>query len=269
MCLAAAVESKGDRVFILAIDTTSKYLSLALTEDGKPLAVFHKMLEQKHCARLIPEIDRLLKKARLKLRDIDCIAFSKGPGSFTALRIGAATVKGLALATNIKIVGVPTLDVLAQGRFLRQSENCPHGTKRGTLFPRHKYGGQGLTSEPSLIVPIIDAKRGNVYASIYSCDGKRLRRHMKYSVLPIADLFKEIKGDAIFLGDGIIPYRKTIEGNFKFKAEFAEEKDWYPKATVVAKLGYELIKKKKFEDADKFVPMYLYPKDVQCKKKLK
>ncbi len=246
---------------ILAIDTSTKFLSLAIAEKDEILVSFHRDLERQHCARLIPEIDRLLKKAKLKLRDIDFIAFSTGPGSFTALRIGAATVKGIALATKIKIVGVPTLDVLAQGRFLRQSENCPQGTKRGTLLR--------LASEPSLIVPIIDAKRGNVYTSVYSLSGAGLKRHIKYSVFPVSELLKKIKGNAIFLGDGLIPYRKEIEDNFKFKAEFAAEKYWYPTATTVAELGYGLIKERKFEEPDKFVPMYLYPRDVQVRGKMK
>jgi tRNA threonylcarbamoyladenosine biosynthesis protein TsaB len=242
---------------ILAIDTSTKYISLAIAEKDRIISSFNRDLEQRHCARLIPEIDKFLKRAKLRLREIGFIAFSLGPGAFTGLRIGAATVKGLALATKIKIVGVPTLDALAQGRFLRQSENCPQGTKKGTLLR--------LASEPSLIVPIVDARRGNVYASVYSFKNGQLRRHMKYSVLPAAELLKKVKADAIFLGDGLIPYRKTIEDNFKFKAEFADEREWYPKAATVAKMGYELIKNKKFEDPDKLVPMYVYPKDVQVR----
>ncbi|MDP2942600.1 MAG: tRNA (adenosine(37)-N6)-threonylcarbamoyltransferase complex dimerization subunit type 1 TsaB [Candidatus Omnitrophota bacterium] len=226
---------------ILAIDTSTKYLSLAIAKKDKIIASFHRDLEQQHCERLIPEIDRLLKKAKLKLRDIDCIAFSIGPGSFTGLRIGAATIKGLTLATKIKIAGVPTLDVLAYN----------------------------VKESGKLIVPVVDAKRGNVYASIYSFSGGKLRRRLKYSVLPITELLRKIKGDAIFLGDGLIPYKKTIEDNFKFKAAFAAEKDWHPRVATVAKLGYELAKKKRFEEPDKFVPMYLYPKDVQVRGKMR
>lgn len=234
------LDHKKNLIFmkILAIDTSTKFLSLALADEEKIIASFHRDLEQQHCARLIPEIGRLLKKARLKLKDIDYIAFSKGPGSFTGLRIGAATVKGLALATKKRLVGIPSLDILAY--------NAVDGQK--------------------LIVPIVDARRGNVYASIYSFDGERLRRHMKYSVLPLMELLKEIKGNATFLGDGIIPYRKTIEDNFKSEAEFTAEKYWYPKAATAAKLAVESIRKKRFEDVDKFTPLYLYPKDVQCRR---
>lgn len=242
---------------ILAVDTTSKYLSLALTEGEKEIASFHRVMDQRQCEELIPRIDKLLKKAKLKLKDIGCIAFSKGPGSLTALRIGAATVKGFALALKIKIVSVPTLDAIAQGRFLSQSKKCPQKNKKGTLLR--------LPQEPSLIVPVVDARRGNVYTSIYSLKNGKLRRHLKYSVIPVSELLKSIKGDAIFLGDGLAAYRKTIEDNFKYKAEFVPERDWYPRATIVAHLGYELIKNKKFEETDKFVPMYLYPRDVQVR----
>ena len=222
---------------ILAIDTTSKYLSLALAEKDKVISRFHRVMDQRQCEQLLPQIDRLLKKSKLKLKDIDCIAFSKGPGSLTALRIGAATVKGFALATKIKIVGVPTLDALA----------C------------------NIKEEGKLIVPIVDARRGNVYASVYSFKNGRLRRHLKYSVLPVPELLKSVKGDTIFLGDGITAYGRYIKDNFKYASEFAPEKYWYPRAEVVAELGYELVKKRKFEDADKFVPMYLYPGDVQVR----
>ncbi|MFH0771807.1 MAG: tRNA (adenosine(37)-N6)-threonylcarbamoyltransferase complex dimerization subunit type 1 TsaB [Candidatus Omnitrophota bacterium] len=225
---------------ILAIDTSTKFLSLALAEDDKIISVFHRDMERERCSRLIPEIDKILRKAKLKLKDIGCIIFSKGPGSFTGLRIGAATVKGLTFGSKIKIVGVPSLDILAFN----------------------------IRREVSFIVPIIDARRGNVYASIYSFQKEKLKRHMRYSVLPVGELLKDIKGDSVFLGDGLIPYGKTIESDFKYKAYFAGEKDWYPKASAAVTLGLALIKKKKFEDPDKFVPMYLYPKDIQCRRRI-
>lgn len=223
---------------ILAIDTSTKFLSLALADDEKILASFHRNLEQQHCAKLIPEIDKLLKKAKVKLKNIDCFAISKGPGSFTGLRIGAATVKGLALATKKPMVGVPTLDVMA------------YNIKKNSCF----------------IAPIVDAKRGNVYATLYSFACSKLKRHTKYLVLPIGEFLNYVKDETIFLGDGIVPYKNIIKDKLKKKAKFAKEKEWYPRAAVVAKLAFELIKRKKFEDPDKFTPLYLYPKDVQCRR---
>ena len=222
---------------ILALDTTSKYLALAIAEDDNIIVRFRREMDQRQCEQLLPQIDKLLKKVKLKLKDIDCIAFSKGPGSLTALRIGAATVKGFALGAKIKVVGVPTLDVIAYN----------------------------MDDSDKLVVPVVDARRGNVYSSAYSFKNGKLRRHLKYSVAPISELLRSVKGDAIFLGDGLIAYRKFIENNFRHKAEFAAERYWYPRAAVVADLGYELVKNKKFEETGKFVPMYLYPKDVQVR----
>lgn len=238
---------------ILAIDTSSKYLSLAIAEEEKVIAGFHRAMDQRQCEELIPQVDRLLRKTGLRLKDIGCIAFSKGPGALTALRIGAAAVKGLALPMKIKIVGVPTLDVLAW-------RICYGDTLPTAGCPRFSGG--------RLIVPVVDARRGNVYSSIYSFKNGRLRRHLKYSVIPIAELLKHIKGDAIFSGDGLVAYRKAIEENFRHKAEFAAEKFWYPRAAVAAHLGCELIKKRRFEEIDRFTPMYLYPRDVQVRKKV-
>jgi len=225
---------------ILAIDTSTKYLSLAVADDEKVLVSFHRDSAQRHATLIIAQIDKLLKKRRLRLKDIDCFAVSKGPGSFTGLRIGAATIKGLALATKNPIVGVPTLDVMAYN----------------------------IKSGQSLIAPIVDAKRGNVYASLYSLNDGKLSRRLKYSVLPISEFLNHIKGETIFLGDGIVPYRHLIVDKLKRKAKFAEEKDWYPKATIVAKLGLELFKKGKLENTDKFTPLYLYPRDIQCRRRI-
>jgi len=150
-------------------------------------------------------------------------------------------VKGFALGAKIKIAGVPTLDALAYN----------------------------IKEDGKLIVPVVDARRGNVYASAYSFKKGKLRRILKYSVAPVSELLKSVRGDAVFLGDGLAAYRKTIEDNFKHNAGFAPEKHWYPRAETVAHLGYELAKKKKFEETDKFVPMYLYPKDVQVRNLIK
>ena len=83
-------------MIILAIDTSSDYLSLAILKDDRIIARFHKKANMRHSILLVPMIDKLLKKAKLKLKEIDCVVLSIGPGSFTGLRIGAATVKALA-----------------------------------------------------------------------------------------------------------------------------------------------------------------------------
>jgi len=224
-------------VKILALDTSSKYVSIALADRGRTVASIHKQADQRQCEELMPAIDKLLKKAGVKLKDIGYIAFSKGPGSLTSLRIGAATVKGLAFTRKIKIAGVPTLDAIA-------------------------YNAEGARG---FVVPVVDARRGNVYCSVFTFGKDGLRRRMKYSVMPVAELLGGIKGDAVFIGDGLAVYGDYIRDNFKYAAVFAPKSGWYPKAGTIARLGYEMIKNKDFEDTDRFTPLYVYPKDVQVR----
>jgi len=161
---------------ILAIDTSTDYLSLAILKDGRLGAKFHKKADRRHSILLVPMIDRLLKRARLKIKEIDCFAISAGPGSFTGLRIGVTVVKGLAYALKKRIVAVPTLDVIADN----------------------------AKSFKGVICPVLDARKNKVYACIYKSDGKSLKRLSKYLLLPVADLLKKVKNmryNVLFLGD--------------------------------------------------------------------
>ena len=209
---------------LLAIDTSTDYLSLAVTDGGKVIARFHRKIGRNHSSLLIPMIDTLLKKARLKLKDIAGFAISIGPGSFTGLRIGVATVKGLSLATGKPIVAVPTLDAVARnaGRF------------------------------KGAICPVLDARKNKLYACIYESDGKTVKRRSKYLLIPAPDLLEKIKryDKIFFLGDGA-----TLLGKKAGKA------DWYPRAEIVARLGLEDFKKRKFVKAEDLEPLYIYSKE--------
>lgn len=150
---------------LLAIDTSSAYLSLAILKDEKILAKFHKKADMRHSILLVPMIDKLLKKVRLKIKDIDCFAVSIGPGSFTGLRIGVTVVKGMAFALKKRIVVVPTLDVIANNG------------------KAHK----------GIVCPVLDARKNKVYACLYRSDGKTVKRISKYMLLPLADLLNKTK----------------------------------------------------------------------------
>ena len=99
---------------LLAIDTSTDYLSLAIINGDEISARFHKKAEREHSRLLVPMIDKLLKRVRLNLKDIDGFCISIGPGSFTGLRIGVTVVKGLAYSLRKPIGAVPTLDAIAQ-----------------------------------------------------------------------------------------------------------------------------------------------------------
>ena len=145
---------------LLAIDTSSDYLSLAVMRGGKLAGSIHRKCAMMHSSILVPSIDKVLKKARLKIADIDCFAVSVGPGSFTGLRIGVTTVKGLAYALKKKIVAVPTLDAIAANA----------GDFRG------------------IVCPVLNARKNKVYACIYRSDGKSIKKISRYLLLPLDEL---------------------------------------------------------------------------------
>ncbi|MDO8525569.1 MAG: tRNA (adenosine(37)-N6)-threonylcarbamoyltransferase complex dimerization subunit type 1 TsaB [Candidatus Omnitrophota bacterium] len=217
---------------ILAIDTSTDYLSLAIMRDEKILARFHRRSRMRHSSLLVPMIDRLLKKARVKLEAIDCFAISIGPGSFTGLRIGAVTVKGFSYALNKPIVTVPTLDVIA----------------------RNVKGFKGI------ICPVLDARKNKVYACLYKSDGKNVNKISKYLLLPAKELIEKTAGydKIVFLGDGYCSSEQR-------SCESRTSRHWHPKAEVVARLGAEYYRGKRFVTAEDLEPMYLYSRECDIK----
>jgi len=225
-------------MIILAIDTSTDYLSLAILKAGRILAKFHEKADRKHSMLLVPTIDKLVKKAKLNIGKIDCFAISVGPGSFTGLRIGITVVKGLAYALEKKIVAVPTLDVIADN----------------------------AKDFKGIICPVLDARKNKVYACLYKSDGKTVKKISRYLLLPVDELLKTLRqaqslhpersrrmkkiskyDNVIFLGDF------TMAGPVKINV-----RDWHPRAEIVAQLALEYFKKKKFVEAEDLEPLYLY-----------
>ena len=219
---------------ILAIDTSTKYLSVAVNEDCETLAGVEIRDELKHLDLLIPTIDKTLKKCYLNLKDVDAIALSIGPGSFTGLRIGVATCKGINMALGIPIVAVPTLDVIAYN-FLKEDD---------------------------VLAPFIDAKKEKVYTSLYEKSQGNLHRVSDYMLLGIEEFMKKIKRPTTVFGDAVKLYEVNLKENQFISIS---TKDWHPKAEVVGKLGFERAIKKDFANPDKLVPMYLHSKYCQIK----
>ena len=228
-------------MLILAIDTATDYLSVALLEDNRSVAQFHRSARTSHSRLLVPVVERMLRNEKLRLRDIDYFAVSVGPGSFTGLRIGITTVKALAFCTKKRIVAVPTLDAIAQNvLFLIQSS-------RG----REKAKGYRY------VCPVLDAKKKKVYACVYKPGANVMQRVREYALLPIGDLLKSIEGSVLFLGSGIDVYREEILRE-KPDAAFFTKADWHPRASAVGSIGFESIMKKKFVSAYDLTPLYLY-----------
>ena len=168
---------------ILALDTSSVSSSVAVLRGGKLLVEATQINPcRQHCEGLMPMLDHCLDMAQLDPRELDGIACTSGPGSFTGLRIGSATAKGLAHAVGIGIIAVPTLDALAY-----------------TVF-----------STSLIMAPVMDARRGQVYTALYSFDARRLT---DYECIPLADVFSSLderRQKAIFTGDGADSFRSEI-----------------------------------------------------------
>ncbi len=224
---------------ILAIDTSSKYFSLVIARDDKILIRFFEPLARELSAKLVPIIDGSLKKAGLALEDIDYFGAGLGPGSFTALRIGLAAMKGLVFPLNKPIAGVPSLDILA-----------------------------GSVKEDGIICPVVDARRGLLYCAVYRFKKGRLSRKSRYLLIPIKDLLARLDtgSKTVFLGDGVPLYRQDIEKSLGGKAEFSKEEAWYPLPENLLACVREKIRQGKLTDSYKLVPLYLYPKECQVER---
>ena len=171
---------------LLSLETSTKNFSLAVSEGEKILASRHFKLTKVLSSSIIPAIDGILKKSGLAVKDLDGFAVGLGPGSFTSLRVGLSTVKGLAFAAGKPIVGISSLDVLAM--------NAPV-----------EAGAQ--------ICVIADARRSLVYSCFYRRSHNNLERISEYSLTGIEEVLKKIKEPTFFIGDGIPLYREIILKN--------------------------------------------------------
>jgi len=180
---------------ILAIDTTGQTSSCALISEknGQPQIIAESTINTglTHSQTIMPLISDMLHNAGFDKSNLHYIAASSGPGSFTGLRIGAATAKGLAAGLGIKIVPVSTLDALAYNMII----------------------------EDATIVPIMDARRGQVYAALYVREGGGLRRLSEYlaeDMQAVIELVKAEGRSAVFLGDGVAVHEAAIAEHPKF-----------------------------------------------------
>jgi len=214
---------------LLAIDTSTDYLSLAIMQGDKVIQRIHKKVPRSHSSLLMPMIDRILKKSKTRLKDLDGFCLSIGPGSFTGLRIGVVTVKGLAFVTKKPIVIVPTLDAIAE---------------RGKKFR-------------GIVCPVLDARKNKVYSCIYRSDGKRVKKISKFLLLPVCDLLKKLKKyDSLFLlGDYAEKIAPLLPG-----ARIAT-KSWQARPEVVGRLGIEYFKNRKFVKVEDLEPLYIYSRE--------
>ena len=235
---------------VIGIDSSGLVASVAIMEDDKLVAEYTINNKKTHSQTLLPMLDEIVKATGLDMKEIDVIAIAAGPGSFTGLRIGSATAKGLGLALKKPIVPVSTVDALAYNMY-------------GTDY---------------LVCPIMDARRNQVYTGIYEFvkenvqggedDKKASISFCKYqlnviqeacavSIEEITQTLNETGRKVIFLGDGVPVFAEQLKSLMTVPYSFAPAHLALQKAGCVASLGMEKFRDGIFEDAASHSPEYL------------
>ncbi len=215
---------------IICLESATSTCSVALCDKGKVISMKESETGKSHASLLTVFIDELLKEANMGTTDLEAVAVSKGPGSYTGLRIGVSTAKGIAFGASIPLIGIDTTYSLFSGFISSVS---------------------GI-NESDLFCPVIDARRMEVYYTLYNVRGSIVKDihaeiidNKSFSEIPeISRIF--------FFGDGTIKCSKVIK-----RKNVIFDEDFRISASYMAKPGYEAFKEHRFEDVAYFEPFYL------------
>ncbi len=224
---------------ILAIETSTMLGGVAIMDDSEGLVAEMRLnVKTAHSERLMTVIDHALKQAGMAIPDIDVFGIAIGPGSFTGLRIGLSTVKGLSFATGKPVVSVPTLEAFAW--------NFP--------YPAHP------------VCVMLDARKKEVYAAVFKWSGSGFDRVVEERSVKPADLVKGLDGPVIFAGEGASLYKDSILEIAGGNAIFAPKQDMVPSPANVAFLGLGKAVNGDFAEPMGLVPFYIRRSEAELKK---
>lgn len=224
-------------MLVLAVDTATESCSVAICQDHNLVAETTLTRKETHSRHLLGIIDETLRRAKLDLKCIDGFAVTRGPGSFTGLRIGMSTIKGLAFALGKPVVGVSSLQALAV-----------------PLAPMAKR-----------IVAMIDARRGEVYAAGYRSDGQTVFLEGTEQVGNVRELINEDGAATVFVGSGAIKYQAQIESLTGKSARFTGSDHHVIRGFAVSQLGLEELRQTGGTAAGDLLPAYVRLSDAQLK----
>lgn len=217
---------------MLVLESSGLVASVALMEEDKMVCEFTMNHKKTHSQTLLPMVDEMVKITGYDIKELDAVAISKGPGSFTGLRIGSATAKGLSQALNIPVVAVSSLEGLAAN----------------------------LYGTDDIICPIMDARRSQVYTGLFRYEGERLVAKMEDTAIAVAELIDILnkKGEpVIFLGDGVPVYEKVLKEGLTVPYRFAPAHMNRQRASAVGILAVQYYKEGKVETSRDHKPEYL------------
>lgn len=213
---------------ILAVDTSSPSATVAVLNDKKLLAEYTVNNNKTHSQIIMSMICDALKFANISIEDIDVFATGIGPGSFTGLRIGIATIKAFVQALDKKIIGVSSLDMLSRN----------------------------IYCDEKIICPICDARRGNVYNGLY-LNRNCIEKDRIIHISELCDELLKMDKNIIFLGDALDLHRDFISQKLKERCEFAPQSLSFAKAGCVAQIAYERAMCDDFDDIYSLEPIYV------------
>jgi universal bacterial protein yeaZ len=221
---------------ILGIESAALVASVAILDEDITIAEYTTNFKKTHSETLLPMLDEIIKMTGIDCSELSAIAVSGGPGSFTGLRIGAACAKGLGLALDLPLIHVPTLDAMALN----------------------------IYSSDAIIVPIMDARRNQVYTGIYKndCNLEIIKDSMAVAIDELFEILKDLDNKEkikkiIFLGDGVPVFREYIDKNLEIAHDFAPANLNRQRASNIAMLGLKMFKEGKTLISDDMRPEYL------------
>lgn len=227
---------------VLAIETSTMQGGIAIMEEKAGLlAELRQNVKGILSERLMGWVHHLLGQCGLGISDIEALVVSTGPGSFTGLRVGLGTVKGLAFASGLPVVGVPTLEAFAWS----------------------------LSSCATPICPMLDARKKEVYTGLFVREGDEMQRLIGETSTKPLDFLKELQKfeRVIFTGEGAALYRKEIEREMDQRAHFAPPHQMSPSPAALAHVGLKLALRGEFVDPKALCPFYIRKSEAELKKK--
>lgn len=221
---------------VLALETATMLGGVAILSDEDGLiGELRVNVRIAHAERLMPAIQWLLTASRISIRDIDAFAVSIGPGSFTGLRIGLSTAKGLSYSTGKPLVPVPTLDAFAR------------------TLPFCTY----------LICPMLDARKNEVYTALYKWEGSLCKKIIPETLIMPAEFLREIKGAAVFIGDGAMSYKRLIIDTLHTDAIFPPSGKMLSSASAIAEIAIEKLRDGIDIDPITLTPFYIRKSEAE------
>ena len=223
---------------IIALESSGMTASAAIAEQGKIIAEYSVNNKLTHSQTLLPMIDEMFRTAGVDRKEIEAVALTGGPGSFTGLRIGSATAKGIALTLDVPVIAVPTLEALAWN----------------------------VIGRDTVICPMMDARRSQVYTGIYRTSGFSMETVEDQMAVAIEDIISRLNAlveKVTLLGDGADAYEEDLREGLTIPWEMAPTHLSRPRAGAVAMCAFEYQRQGKAVNGAEHRPVYLRPSQAE------